>query len=196
MGFFLLFIGIERRAIDQNSRRTADFTICDDPGTVALAKERGITVEEQDVKYGELVEWARTAELVAICSIGTAGILNRCSTLHLVDNDLNVIARHSQDSGHPLVVHWREMRADYWGMYTGRTDIPSSLSLEVHQCNSVEMKHSVYSIVHILGRDQRSRRSSNSTGTGALQFFLEVSWIDTPRPAFCRWIGTCTVASR
>lgn len=102
-------------------------------GMVALAKERGITVEERNVKYGELVEWARTAELVAICSIGTAGILNRCSTLHLVDNDLNVIARHSQDPSHPLVVALAEMRADYWGMYTGRADIPSSLSLEVHQ---------------------------------------------------------------
>ena len=90
-------------------------------GMVALAKERGITVEERNVKYGELLEWARTAELVAICSIGTAGILNRCSTLHLVDDDLNVIARHSKI----LVIHWwlHWQRCADWGMYTGRADI-------------------------------------------------------------------------
>lgn len=101
-------------------------------GMVALAKVRGIPVEERDVRYGELVEWVQSGDLVAICSIGTAGILNRCSTLHLVDEDLNVIARHAQDPTHPLVQALAEMRADYWGMYTGNVEIPEALDLEVH----------------------------------------------------------------
>jgi hypothetical protein len=99
---------------------------------VALAKVRGISVEERDVRYGELVEWVQSGDLVAICSIGTAGILNRCSTLHLVDEDLNVIARHTQDPTHPLVQALAEMRADYWGMYTANVEIPEALDLEVH----------------------------------------------------------------
>ena len=102
-------------------------------GMVAIAKYRGITVEERDVQYGELVDWSNSGELVAICSIGTAGILNRCSTLHLVDEKLNVIARHKQDQNHPLVHELAEMRSDYWAMYTDLSNIPESLVLEVYE---------------------------------------------------------------
>ena len=34
---------------------------------------------EKEVSYGDLIDWVEAGTLAAICSIGTAGILNRCS---------------------------------------------------------------------------------------------------------------------
>lgn len=101
-------------------------------GICALAKERGIEVQERDITYGELVEWVQNDQLVTICSIGTAGILNRCSHLHLVDQDLKIIAKHTADSEHPLFKALGECRADYWKMYTGEKSLPEPLVLEKH----------------------------------------------------------------
>ena len=47
-------------------------------GIVAILKEMGVRVIERHMTYGELVRRAKANELVVACSIGTAGIMNRC----------------------------------------------------------------------------------------------------------------------
>ena len=101
-------------------------------GVITLAKERGITVEERLVSYGELIDWVLDDQVVAICSIGTAGILNRCQELVLVDEDLQSIATYHIDQSHPLVEILAEIRKDYWGMYLGDHPVPTVLKPEVH----------------------------------------------------------------
>ena len=47
-------------------------------GIVAILRDMGITVDERLLTYGELLARVKAKELIAICSVGTAGILNRC----------------------------------------------------------------------------------------------------------------------
>ena len=100
-------------------------------GMVALAKQKGIPVEERPVRYGELLEWARRGELVTLCSIGTAGILNRCDRVFLSQSTGDVI-ESVQDAGHTLFQRLAEMRSDYWRIYLGELDAPEGLILEKH----------------------------------------------------------------
>lgn len=101
-------------------------------GVCALAKERGIRVVERDVLYGELIDWVQRGQLAAISSIGTAGILNRCSNLYLVNEKLNVMMKHSVQADHPMYTALGEIRSDYWKMYTGEKSIPAGLVAEEH----------------------------------------------------------------
>ena len=101
-------------------------------GMVALAKQRGIVVEEREIAYGELVDWVERDEVVTVCSIGTAGILNRCSTLYLVNEKNTKIAELHSDTTHPLYDELAEMRQAYWSIYKGLYTPPSELTLERH----------------------------------------------------------------
>ena len=101
-------------------------------GVTALAKARGIEVEERSVTYRELVEWEKENQLVCVCSIGTAGILNRCQGLSLVDDDLNILAIHEADITHSLYLALDRIRSDYWSMYLGEIDPPEGIILERH----------------------------------------------------------------
>ena len=69
-------------------------------GVVVLAKDRGIPVEES-VTYGELLDWVEQDKVVTICSVGTAGVLNRVNTLYLVDetcSPINEMARYQSSA--------------------------------------------------------------------------------------------------
>jgi len=66
-------------------------------GICAILKQMNTPVEERNVTYGELMEWTKSNELITVCSIGTAGILNRAQKLVLVDEQENVIATHQAD---------------------------------------------------------------------------------------------------
>jgi len=98
-------------------------------GIVAILRETGVAVEERHVSYGELVEKAKKNELVVACSVGTAGILNRCARLIMPDNNGQVIATHSPDVKHPLFQKLGEAREYYWNIYKGSVKIPAGLRL-------------------------------------------------------------------
>ena len=96
-------------------------------GIVGLARARGIKVVERELTYGELLDLVERKELVTVCSLGTAGILNRCQRLHLVDEDRNVIGVHEADDSHELYHQLAELRAEYWNLYKTDEDLPNGL---------------------------------------------------------------------
>jgi branched-chain amino acid aminotransferase len=98
-------------------------------GIMAILKEMGVAVEERPFTYGELVERVRKKELVVAGSVGTAGILNRCHKLVLVDDKGSVVATHSPDEAHPLYEKFREAREYYWNVYKEKVKIPAGLKL-------------------------------------------------------------------
>lgn len=98
-------------------------------GIVRILESKGITIEERDFSYGELIDRVRKNEVVSICSIGTAGILNRCDRLLLVDNDHRTICTHVADRDHPLYKELGQARSDYWGIYTQAVTPPAGMKL-------------------------------------------------------------------
>ncbi len=46
-------------------------------GITAMLRAGGVAVEERHLSYGELIRRSEAGELVTVCSVGTAGILNR-----------------------------------------------------------------------------------------------------------------------
>ena len=98
-------------------------------GTVAILKKMGVPVVEKDISYGDLIEKAKNNELVAVCSIGTAGILNRCSKLILVNEEKEVIVTHLPDDSHDLYKLLGDIRSYYWDIYQGKEEVPGGLRL-------------------------------------------------------------------
>ena len=98
-------------------------------GMVAVLKELGVPVVERHVAYGELLEWVRTKRLVTACSVGTAGILNRCAKLVLTDKDMGIAAVHVPDDSNPLYEKLREARAYYWDIYKEKVRLPAGMNL-------------------------------------------------------------------
>jgi branched-subunit amino acid aminotransferase/4-amino-4-deoxychorismate lyase len=98
-------------------------------GAVAILKKMGVSVVERDISYGELIEKSQNQELVAACSIGTAGILNRCKELILVDGKDNVIATHRPDENHELYKILGDVRTYYWDIYQGKEEGPEGMKL-------------------------------------------------------------------
>ncbi len=101
-------------------------------GVVALATERGIPVEERNVTYGELLDWVAQDQVVTICSVGTAGILNRVSTLCLVDETCTPVGEMKADVNHPIYHALDEIRTEYWDIFRGVHPAPKGLLLERH----------------------------------------------------------------
>lgn len=98
-------------------------------GIVRILGRMGVDVVERHMSYGELIELVRKDEVVAICSVGTAGILNRCDRLLLVDREHRTIGIHSADREHPLYRKLGEARSEYWGIYTGEVAPPPGSNL-------------------------------------------------------------------
>jgi branched-chain amino acid aminotransferase len=86
-------------------------------GMAAILGGMGVKVEERPLRYGELLRRVQAGELVAAASVGTAGILNRCQKLVLVDGSLTIVATHTPDERHPLYAKLREARDYYWNIY-------------------------------------------------------------------------------
>ncbi|MEC8380393.1 MAG: aminotransferase class IV [Myxococcota bacterium] len=87
-------------------------------GVTALARAKGITVEERPMTYGELLERTQSKELITVCSLGTAGILNRVHRLHMPDLEGNILEIHQADDTHPLYEIMGTLRNEYWNLYT------------------------------------------------------------------------------
>jgi hypothetical protein len=98
-------------------------------GTVAILKKMGIPIVERDISYGELIEKTKNNELVAACSIGTAGILNRCKELILVNQENEILVTHHPDENHDLYKILADVRTYYWDIYQGKEEVPEGLSL-------------------------------------------------------------------
>ena len=98
-------------------------------GAVAILRKMGISVVERDISYGELIQKVNNNELVAACSIGTAGILNRCQELILVNGKDEILGSHYPDENHELFRILGDVRAYYWDIYQGNADVPEGLRL-------------------------------------------------------------------
>jgi branched-chain amino acid aminotransferase len=98
-------------------------------GMVAILREQGVKVEERDVPYGELVRRAKDGDLVAACSVGTAGILNRCQKLVLVDESGGANFIHHPDERHPLYRQLGQARETYWDIYQEKVPAPAGMKL-------------------------------------------------------------------
>jgi branched-chain amino acid aminotransferase len=96
-------------------------------GICAILKQKGITIEERDLTYGELIERSKKEEIVAICSIGTAGILNRAQKLILVDEKGDTIGEQKADENHDLYKMLGDARTYYWDIYQEKVDVPEGL---------------------------------------------------------------------
>lgn len=99
-------------------------------GICAILKQIGVKVVERDMSYGELIERSKKNEVVAICSIGTAGILNRAQKLLLVDNMGKIIAEQHADESHELYHKLGEARTYYWDIYQEKVPVPDGLKFE------------------------------------------------------------------
>jgi len=97
-------------------------------GLVGVFQEINVGVEERDIKYGELVDLVNRKEIVTVCSVGTAGLLNRCSSLVLIDNDRNKLAMLESDTSHPLFQKLEDAKKYYWEIYKGDVKVPSGLN--------------------------------------------------------------------
>jgi branched-subunit amino acid aminotransferase/4-amino-4-deoxychorismate lyase len=98
-------------------------------GVVAILKEKGIPVEERDITYGELIDKVKEDKIVTICSVGTAGILNRCEKLLLVDCEGKILATHEADKGHELYGQLGKTRTHYWNIFQEKVQIPPGVRL-------------------------------------------------------------------
>ena len=98
-------------------------------GMAIILRGMGIKVEERPFTYGELLRRVQAGELVAAASVGTAGILNRCQKLVLVDNDAKIVATHVPDEKHPLYAALRKARESYWDIYREKVSPPEGLTL-------------------------------------------------------------------
>ncbi|MBU4254863.1 MAG: hypothetical protein KJ727_09745 [Acidobacteria bacterium] len=99
-------------------------------GICAILRDMGVTVDERHMTYGELIEKTKSGDLVVICSIGTAGILNRAQKLLLIDANKNTIAIHKADESHDLYEKLGRARTIYWDIYKGKEPVPEGLSLD------------------------------------------------------------------
>jgi branched-chain amino acid aminotransferase len=98
-------------------------------GIAAILREMGVVVEERTLTYGELIDRVKRNELVVAASVGTAGILNRCARLILVDGHNSPSENHSPDVKHPLFQKLGEAREYFWNIYKEKMPLPAGLNL-------------------------------------------------------------------
>lgn len=102
-------------------------------GICAILRQMNIRVEERDMAYGELIERTGKGEIAAICSVGTAGILNRAEKLLLVDEKNKILAVHHPDQSHELFQRMGEARTYYWDIYQEKVPVPEGLALNKYE---------------------------------------------------------------
>ena len=102
-------------------------------GIVNIMKNSGVRIDERDMTYGELIRRVKNNEVITICSIGTAGILNRCDELLLIDNNHKTISVLRADKDHPLYHALGNARSFYWDIYRERVEIPDGMTLSKYE---------------------------------------------------------------
>jgi len=99
-------------------------------GICAILREDGIGVEERDMTYGEFMARAEAGEIAAIASIGTAGILNRCHRLVMVDESNAPCGELRAQTEHPMYHALGKARQTYWEIYQDRAPVPQGMTLQ------------------------------------------------------------------
>ena len=98
-------------------------------GICTILKQMDVKVEEREFTYGELIELSKKNEVVAVCSIGTAGILNRAQEIILVDENDEIIGKQIADEDHDLYKKLGDARTYYWNIYQEKVPIPEGSTL-------------------------------------------------------------------
>lgn len=98
-------------------------------GITQILKGMGIKVIERDISYRELIDKVKSGDLVTACSVGSAGILNRCEKLLLVDGKDETIALHEVAKDHYLYDKLGESRKYYWEIYQEKVKLPAGMKL-------------------------------------------------------------------
>jgi branched-subunit amino acid aminotransferase/4-amino-4-deoxychorismate lyase len=101
-------------------------------GMVAILKHLNQPVVERDITYGEFVEKSRKNEIIAVCSIGTAGILNRCERIALIDEHKHIIGEQVADPTHPLYQKYGEAKKILWDIYKGEFPAITGMQRDVY----------------------------------------------------------------
>ena len=101
-------------------------------GITAILRDMGVRVEERNLTYGELVDRSRAGEVATVASLGTAGILNRVSSLLLVDNDRQPLTTIETDTTSAVFAAFGQARSTYWDIYRGDAEVPAGLDLTHH----------------------------------------------------------------
>ncbi|MCP2604857.1 aminotransferase class IV [Candidatus Aminicenantes bacterium AH-873-B07] len=99
-------------------------------GIKSILKKKGIKIQERNISYGELIERVKNKEIIAICSVGTAGILNRCKKLILIDNQKKILAIYEPDENHELYKILGETKEYYWKIYQEKVECPPDIKVE------------------------------------------------------------------
>jgi branched-chain amino acid aminotransferase len=102
-------------------------------GITSILRRRGVAVEERFLTYGELVRRAGAGQVVAVCSVGTAGILNRCAGLLLTDRASAPKSWHRPDTNHPLYAELAAARKTYWDIYQGKAEPTPEMTLSRYE---------------------------------------------------------------
>lgn len=102
-------------------------------GICAILRQMGVDVEERDITYGELISRTKNGEVVACCSVGTAGIMNRAQKLILVDEKNEIIDTQIADESHELYRKLGEARIYYWDIYQEKVSLPDGLILAKYE---------------------------------------------------------------
>jgi len=99
-------------------------------GIVAILRQWDVRVLEKELTYGELMDNVKSGDLVTVCSVGTAGILNRCQKLLMLDDEENVTATHTVQQDHPIFHKLGEARSYYWNIYKEKVELPPGMRLD------------------------------------------------------------------
>lgn len=99
-------------------------------GICSILRQGGVKVVERHVTFGELVDRSKANEIVAVCSIGTAGILNRCQQLVVADMAGKIVATQQSDPTHAVYQALGEARKTYWGIYRGEAQAPPGMQIQ------------------------------------------------------------------
>ncbi len=93
-------------------------------GICSILKKMGVGIIETDISYGELMEKSNQGELVALGSVGTAGILNRAQKLICINEKGEKICEHKADQNHELYQLLGEARTYYWNIFQEKEPVP------------------------------------------------------------------------
>jgi branched-subunit amino acid aminotransferase/4-amino-4-deoxychorismate lyase len=94
-------------------------------GICAILHEEGVAIEERDITYGEFMARAEAGEIASIASIGTAGILNRCQRLILVDEDNAPCGELRAQTEHLMYHALGLAKQTYWNVYQDKAPVPT-----------------------------------------------------------------------
>jgi len=77
----------------------------------------------------EFLARAEAGEIAAIASIGTAGILNRCQRLIMVDENNAPCGELRAQTEHPIYYALGRAKRIYWDIYQDKAPVPAGLTL-------------------------------------------------------------------